>query len=76
MEADAGNFTRSMKHYILAAKAGFKESLDAVKRGFVDGFVTKDEYANTLRAYQSRQDEMKSDNRNKADMFRQRRAAA
>ena len=76
VEEKAGDYHQAMKHYILAAKAGFKESLDAVKRGFVDGFVTKDEYANTLRAYQSRQDEMKSDNRNKADMFRQRRAAA
>ena len=29
------------------------------------GFVTKDEYANTLRAYQRRHDEMKSDQRDK-----------
>ena len=39
---------------------------DKVKEGFMDGMVTKDEYANTLRAYQSRQDEMKSDDRDKA----------
>ena len=28
--------------------------------------ITKDEYANTLRAYQQRHDEMKSDDRDKA----------
>ena len=55
-----------MKHFILAARAGDKDSLDVVKKRFMEGFVTKDEYANTLRAYQSRQDEMKSDERDKA----------
>ena len=72
MEADAGNFTRACKHYILAAKAGYKTSLDAVKDGFMGGIITKDEYANTLRAYQSRQDEMKSDGRDKAEEYYQR----
>ena len=65
-EFDAGNITRAMKHFILAAKAGSKMSLDAVKIGFMKGFITKDEYANTLRAYQQRHDEMKSDDRDKA----------
>ena len=50
------------------ALAGDKDSLDTVKIGFTRGMVTKDEYANTLRAYQSRHDEMKSDNRDKAEM--------
>ena len=40
---------------------------DAVKDGFMKGYVTKDEYANTLRAYQKIQDEMKSDQRDKAE---------
>ena len=67
MEGQAGNFDRSYKHYILSAKEGFKLSLDNVKTGFMNGFVTKDEYANTLRAYQKMQDEMKSDQRDKAE---------
>ena len=66
MEGQAGNHHRAMKHYLLAAKAGYKDSLDAVKVGYMNGIVTKDEYENTLRAYQSRQDEMKSDDRDKA----------
>ena len=68
-EVDACNFHRACKHFILAARAGHKKSLDAVKEGFMDGIVKKDEYANTMRAYQQRHDEMKSDMRDKAQDF-------
>ena len=37
-----------------------------VKIGFRNGKVTKDEYANTIRAYQKAHDEMNSDERDKA----------
>ena len=70
-EYEAGNHHRAYKHYILAAKAGVNESLDAVKTGFMDGIVTKDEYANTLRAYQQQHDEMKNEDRDKAEALRQ-----
>ena len=61
-----GNEHRAMKHFIIAARAGFKLSLDRVREGYMNGTVTKDEYANTLRAYQNMQDEMKSEDRDKA----------
>ena len=57
---------RAMKHFILSARAGDNDSLDEVKDGYVNGIVTKDEYANTLGAYQQRQNQMKSDDREKA----------
>ena len=66
IEGATGNYDRAIKHLIIAAKAGREASLDYVKQGFKEGFVTKDEYANTLRAYQKRQNEMKSDERDKA----------
>ena len=66
MEKRAGNPYRAMKHFLLAARAGNKDSLDVVKEGFMHGIVTKDEYADTLRAYHKIQDEMKSDMRDKA----------
>ena len=47
MEGNAGSHHRAMKHFTLAARAGFKDSLDNVKKGFMRGLVTKDEYANT-----------------------------
>ena len=74
-EGIASNHHRAMKHYIIAAKAGFKLSLDRVREGFMNGIVTKDEYANTLRAHQQRHDEMKSDDRDKAYVLRQMRTA-
>ena len=69
LEVRAGNHHRAFKYYILAARAGDKDSLDAVKVGFREEYVTKDEYTNTLRAYQKIQDEMKSDERDKAEAF-------
>ena len=66
LERDAGNVDRAKKHLLLAANAGFKPSLDNVKKLFMHGIVTKDEYANTLRACQRACDEMKSDQRDKA----------
>ena len=80
MEIEAHNYHRAKKHFILAANAGNKESLEAVKKAFMGAFmagvvtndtryggITKDEYANTLRAYQKAHDETKSDNREKAE---------
>ena len=66
IEYEVGNYHRAYKHFILSAKAGCKESLDAVKAGFMKGFITKDEYANTLRAYHTRYDETKSEMRERA----------
>ena len=67
MELDGGNHHRAYKHFILSARAGDKDSLDTVKKGFVRGIVTKDEYASTIRAYHQRVNEMKSDDRDKAE---------
>ena len=64
-EGKAGNIDRAYKHFILSARAGDEDSLDNVKDGFMCGMITKDEYANTLRAYQQIHDEMKSDDRDK-----------
>ena len=66
MEGKAGNHQRAMKHLLISARAGYKPSLGLVKKGYMLGDVTKEEYANTLRAYQKIQDETKSDARDKA----------
>ena len=76
-EGKAGNEHRAMKHFILAARAGDKDSLDKVKDGFMDDdMVTKDEYESTLRAYKQRHDEMKSEGRDIAEAFYEERDAA
>ena len=70
LEGNAGNVHRLMKHLILAARAGDKLSLDTVKDGYKHGHITKDEYANTLRAHQKSQDEKKSEARDKVEAYR------
>ena len=70
LEEDAGDDCRAYKHFILSARAGYNKSLNVIKDGFMKGIITKDEYANTLRAHQKRHDEMKSDDRGKAEVLR------
>ena len=70
MEGNAGNHNRAMQHFMLSARAGDKDSLGVVKKRFMEGFVAKDEYANTLRAYQQRHDEIKSDDRDRAAFYK------
>ena len=74
IEGRAGNHHRAFKHYLIAARAGHEESLDNIRNGFRIGVATKDEYESALRAYQKRQDEMKSDIRDKAEAFRRNEA--
>ena len=73
LEYNVGNHQRAMKHLLISARSGCKESLDMVKQGYMHRLVTKDQYANTLRAYQKSQDEMKSDARDKALTARNQR---
>ena len=70
IEAQSGNIDRSMKHFMIAARSGNAESLKVVGEGYKDRYVTKDEYAKTLRAYQHSCDEMKSEQRLKPQEVR------
>ena len=67
-EQHAGNLRRAYKHFMISAKAGYTEALDAVTDAYKNGvgLVTKEEYANTLRAYHNHREEVKSENRDKA----------
>ena len=69
MEEKNGNISQALKHFIIAARAGEDRSLKKVGDGYKAGYVTKEEYATTLRAYQSIRDEMKSDERAKATIM-------
>lgn len=66
-EGKLGNYHRAYKHCIIAAKSGMDESLKKVGDGYKAGYVTKDEYATTLRAYQQTRDAMKSEQRARAE---------
>ena len=72
LEGEDGNYHRAYKHFMIGAMAGYKDSLDNVKCGYMKGLVTKEQYAITLREYQKSQDSMRSDARDKALAHRNR----
>ena len=66
MDFQDGNVERATKHWMIAARAGHDDSLDRIKQGYLDGHITKDDFANVLRAHQNSVSEMKSDHRDRA----------
>ena len=66
IEGRAGEGHRALKHWVIGARAGHENCLDAVKQMFMRGCIDKDEYENTIRACYDRQKEMNSDARKKA----------
>jgi len=52
-EERAGNYDRTLRHWVIAVKDGSLESLESIKRMYKYGHATKDDYANALRSYQA-----------------------
>ena len=65
LEYQAGNINRMTKHWIIAAGAGCDTSLDNVRRGFMVGHATKDDFEKALRTHKEAVDEMNSDQRDR-----------
>jgi TPR repeat protein len=65
-EYKAGNYARSLKHYMVAVKGGCTYSVKAIQRMYMAGHVIKDQYANALRFHQAYINEVKSGQRDKA----------
>ena len=63
LELENGRFERAAKHFIISANLGDEDSLQEVKRLFMRGIVSKEEYADALRAYQAAVNEAKSPER-------------
>ena len=70
IEGAAGNKARAFKHILVAARSGDDMSMSEVTEGFKLGMLTKDQYADALRTYQQRSDEMKSVQRDVANRFK------
>eukprot|EP00956_Cyclotella_meneghiniana_P017734 scaffold29167_cov26-Cyclotella_meneghiniana.AAC.2 len=66
MEAQDGNLVRAVRHFMIAAKCGHDTSLEGVKRGFMEGLITKEDFEKTLREHQASKDETKSEQRDRA----------
>ena len=67
IEYDAGNVARALKHFMIAAGAGYDNSLNTIQEFFMNGLATKDDFEKALRAHKDAADEMKSDQRDAAD---------
>ena len=66
-EHKAGNNDLALQHFVIAANLGHEKSLSAVKKMFMKGLATKDDYAEALRGYQSAIEEMRSPDRDQAN---------
>ena len=65
-EMMAGNWGRSLNHWLIAAGAGHNGSLRNIRQMYLDGHATKGDYAKALQNYQACLDDIKSDQRDKA----------
>ena len=57
-----------MKHFTIAAKLGDDDSLEMVKNGYADGYVSKEDFAAALRAHQAAVDATKSPRREAGEL--------
>ena len=65
-EQRAGNMTRALKHYMIAAEGGEPHSLKKIQELYAYGYAKKKDYAKALRAYQAYLAEIKSTQRDAA----------
>jgi len=65
-EGREGNHDRAVKHYLISAKMGLKESVEGIKSMFMAGHSTKEQYAEAMRGYQNAVEETKSHDRDEA----------
>lgn len=65
-EWNSGKMDRALKHWMIAARDGYSDSLKNINILYTNGDASKQDYAEALRAYQEYLDEIKSDHRDKA----------
>ena len=63
LDWEVGDYERAYKHFVICAKAGYEKSLKLIQQGFEDGYITRDEYTEILRAYQKNREDMRSEMR-------------
>jgi len=58
-----GNDDRAIKHYLISAKMGHKDSVEKLKKMFMEAIATKDHYAQALKGCHDAVEEMESHDR-------------
>jgi len=69
LEGRNGHNDRAAKHFIIAAKLGDDDSLEAVKDLYKDGYVSREDVVAAFRGYQAAIDAMKSPQREEAAKY-------
>jgi len=57
-ELNKGNYERAVRHFLISAKMGDKDSLDNIKDMLAKGRASKEQYADALKGYQDSVEEM------------------
>ncbi|EJK48444.1 hypothetical protein THAOC_32755 [Thalassiosira oceanica] len=65
-EARKGKYDRAVRHWRISAKMGDEISVENIKKLFMAGVGTKEQYVEALRGYQNAVEEMKSHDRDEA----------
>ena len=65
-EGQKRNYGRAVKHFLISAKMGHKDSVKKIEEMFMAGVATKEQYAEALRGFQDAVEEMKSHDRDEA----------
>jgi TPR repeat protein len=60
---------RSIKHFVIGAKAGHEPSLKYVEKAHTEGGISKDDYCEVLREYLTNSDALKSQQREKSEAY-------
>ncbi|EJK61176.1 hypothetical protein THAOC_18380 [Thalassiosira oceanica] len=69
IESQKGNYGRAVRHFLISAKMGYRDSVDRIKSMLVGDGATKEQYAEALKGYQVAVEEMKSHDRSEAAAF-------
>jgi len=66
LEVKSGNVERALRHYMIAVRSGYSDSLQNIKWLYSNGHITKGVYTKALQAHQEYLVEIKSKNRDEA----------
>ncbi|EJK67106.1 hypothetical protein THAOC_11904 [Thalassiosira oceanica] len=69
IEVKKGNTDRALRHFLILAKMGHEDSVEVIKKAFMIGKATKEQYAEALEGYKDAVEEMKSHDRDEAKRF-------
>ncbi|EJK67961.1 hypothetical protein THAOC_10918, partial [Thalassiosira oceanica] len=66
IEERKGNHDCAVRHYLISATLGHRNSFETIKDLFMDGIATKEQYTEALKGYQDAVEETKSHDRDEA----------